>query len=68
MQGTELYALTIPAATLDAMKFTLIMTPVAGQKMAADECGAFTFTSVGVKGVLKGSTIGTSTLRDTCWK
>ena len=68
MQGTALYELTIPNATLDAMKFTLIMTPVTGQKMATDECGAFTLTSTGVKGVKIGSTIDTSTLRDKCWK
>lgn len=63
MQGTELYALTIPAATLDAMKFTLVMTPVAGQKMAADECGAFKLTSTGKKEVT-----GTISSPETCWK
>jgi type IV pilus assembly protein PilE len=60
--GTQLYTLTIPTDTLSASSFTLIMSPDAGTIMANDECGSFTLTSTGVKGVT-----GTET-RDNCWK
>ncbi len=67
-EGTALYTLAIPTDTLDAMKFTLQMVPVSTQKMADDECGTFTLTSTGIKGVLDGATVGDAALRDTCWK
>lgn len=63
---TALYTLSIPAATASA--FTLKMNPVSGGKMANDECGSFTLTSVGVRGVEVGGTAGSTTLRDKCWK
>jgi hypothetical protein len=49
------------------MKFTLQMTPVAGGAMANDECGAFTLSSIGVKGVLVAGVAGDVGLRDSCW-
>lgn len=55
--GTQLYALTIAATT---STYTLTMTPQGS--MATDACGAFTLTSVGVRGVT-----GTKP-RDECWK
>jgi type IV pilus assembly protein PilE len=67
-QGLALYDLSIPQATLSELNYTLHMTPVANGKMATDECGAFTLTSTGIKGVILGTTSGNSTLRDKCWK
>lgn len=69
--GTKLYDLTIPlgvAPLTNAMSFTLNMVPVAGGKMANDECGTFTLTSTGVRGVLVGGSAGGTALRDKCWK
>jgi len=67
-QGAALYDLTIPEATLSEQNFILQMTPVAGSKMATDECGTFTLTSTGIKGVAVGTNTGNTTLRDKCWK
>ena len=67
-QGLALYDLSIPQATLSELNYTLHMTPVAKGKMATDECGTFTLTSTGIKGVTLGTTPGNSTLRDKCWK
>ncbi len=66
--GTALYTLTIPSGTLSASSFTLKMNPVSGLKMASDECGSFTLTSTGVRGVEVSGTAGSTTLRDKCWK
>jgi type IV pilus assembly protein PilE len=69
--GTKLYDLTIPPAALpltNAMSFTLRMVPVAGGKMANDECGTFTLTSLGVRGVRVNETDDTGDLRNKCWK
>jgi type IV pilus assembly protein PilE len=66
--GVALYDLSIPTDSLDPMKFTLQMAPVAGGKMASDPCGTFTLTSTGIKGVMSGTTPGTTTLRDLCWQ
>lgn len=66
--STALYDLAIPAATLSVAAFTLKMVPVAGGSMASDECGSFTLTSVGVRGVEVGGVGGNTTLRDKCWK
>lgn len=63
---TALYKLAIPA--VNAVSYTLQMVPVAGRKMANDECGAFTITSTGLRGVLVAGTAGSATLRDKCWK
>lgn len=66
--GTKLYDLVIPPATLSPTSFEIRMIPVAGGLMENDMCGSFTLTSVGIRGVLVGNTPGTTTLRDTCWK
>jgi len=69
--GTQLYNLEIPlgaAPLTNAMSFTLRMVPVADGVMGNDECGTFTLTSVGVRGVLVAGVAGDSTLRDSCWK
>ena len=69
--STKLYDLAIPLGVsplTNAMSFTLRMVPVADNAMGNDPCGTFTLTSTGVRGVLVGNVVGTSTLRDTCWK
>lgn len=69
---TQLYNLEIPrgaAPLTNDMSFTLRMVPDARGAMANDECGTFTLTSVGVRGVLVAAgTSGDSALRDRCWK
>ena len=69
--STALYTLTIPlgvAPLTNASSFTVRMEPVSGGKMANDECGIFTLTSAGVRGVLVSGSVGSTTLRDKCWK
>ncbi|HEY5580184.1 MAG TPA: type IV pilin protein [Rhodoferax sp.] len=75
--GTALYQLNTSIApagnyaiTADSSSFTLRMAPILGGKMAPDECGSFTLSSTGVRGVLIGSatTPDTGALRDKCWK
>ena len=69
--GSELYTLTIPLGAdplTSASSFTIRMVPVTGSKMASDECGTFTLTSAGVRGVLVSGSVGSTTLRDKCWK
>ena len=70
--STALYDLTIPlgsAPLTDAASFTIRMVPVSGGKMASDECGTFTLTSTGVRGVRSDNgSVGDATLRDKCWK
>lgn len=69
--GTKLYDLTMPlgdAPLTNAMSFTIRMVPVSGRVMATDECGTFTLTSTGVRGVIVGDAVGNAALRDTCWK
>ena len=69
--GNTMYELSLPlgaAPLTNAMSFTLRMVPVSGGAMANDECGAFTFTSAGVRGVIVGESVGSATLRDKCWK
>lgn len=58
--GNAIYTLNIPTPTTTS--FTLQMVPVAGGPMAGDDCGSFTLTSTGVRGVTG------SLPRDTCWK
>ena len=70
-EGTQLYNLEIPlgvAPLTNAMSFTLRMVPAAGGAMANDDCGTFTLTSVGVRGVLVAGAVGETTVRDGCWK
>lgn len=62
--GSKIYQLSIPTATLTAVGYELRMTPVTGGSMGADSCGTFTLTSTGVRGVL----VGDAALRNTCWK
>lgn len=64
--STKLYDLAIPAA--DAVSYTLQMVPVSGGRMDGDECGTFTLTSTGMRGVLVGGSAGSAALRDKCWK
>ena len=66
--GTKLYDLAIPAGTLTATSYVIQMVPVVGGVMANDECGTFTLTSTGVRGVTVGGTAGSTALRDKCWK
>jgi len=73
LEGNALYSLSIPAASLTDMKFTLLMTPVAGGKMATDECGAYALDATGIrtvwiKGIEYGRTASTTNQRDKCWK
>lgn len=66
--SSPIYTLAIPTATLTAAAFTLQMVPLASGPMASDECGRFTLTSTGVRGVLVGEAVGSTSLRDKCWK
>ena len=66
--STALYDLAIPVANLSTTAYVLQMVPVSGGSMASDECGTFTLTSTGVRGVLVGGAAGSTTLRDKCWK
>ena len=66
--STAIYTLSIPNATLSTTDFKLQMDPVVGGKMASDECGSFTLTATGIRGVLVGTTVGSTTLRDKCWR
>ncbi len=66
--STALYTLEIPNATLTNVSYVLRMVPVPGGKMDGDECGSFTLSSTGVRGVLIGTTPGATALRDKCWK
>lgn len=70
-EGTKLYDLSIPLGNdplTNAMSFTIRMIPVAGGSMARDECGTFTLTSTGLRGVLVGAAVGSPALRDSCWR
>ena len=64
--GDKLYALAIPAATLNAAGYEIRMVPVAGASMGHDVCGTFTLSATGVRGVLTAT--GDASLRDMCWK
>ena len=55
-------------ATVNVSAYTLTMAPITGGVAATDECGMFTITSIGVKGVMVGGSAGSTTLRDKCWK
>lgn len=66
--SAKIYDLTIPTATLTPTSFEIRMVPVADGVMGNDPCGTFTLTSTGLRGVLVGSVVGASALRDTCWR
>ena len=63
--GTALYTL---AVVTTATTYELTMSPVAGLTMANDDCGSFTLNSRGVRGVVVATVVGSTTLRDKCWK
>lgn len=65
-EGTKLYDLAIPTAT--ATTYEIRMIPVALGAMGEDMCGTFTLTATGVCGVLVGGAVGSTSLRDSCWK
>jgi type IV pilus assembly protein PilE len=66
--STPIYELSIPSGTLTNSGFELRMTPVSTGVMRADECGTFTLSSTGVRGILIDTDAGQASLRDTCWK
>ena len=66
--SAKLYDLSIPPETLTDGSFVLRMVPVAGGSMEADQCGSFTLTSVGIRGVLVNDIAGETLLRDSCWR
>lgn len=66
--AVKIYSLLIPVATLADGSFEIRMTPVAGGRMSADQCGAFTLSSTGVRGVVLGEVRGDAALRDMCWQ
>ena len=65
-EGTQLYALSVASASRTA--YEIRMVPESLGSMAGDECGTFTLTSTGVRGVLVSGAAGSATLRDKCWK
>ena len=50
INGTKLYDITVAMGAAPAQTFTLSATPTAGSSMAADACGTYTLTNVGVQG------------------
>ena len=66
LDGAKLYKLAILATT--PTSFEIRMVPAAGGVMGNDACGAFTLTSTGLRGVFVGGAVGSSVLRDTCWR
>ncbi len=65
-EGTKMYDLDIPAGSLTVTSYVIRMVPAGA--MASDECGTLTLTSTGVRGVIVGGTVGSTALRDKCWK
>ncbi|MGB4116069.1 MAG: type IV pilin protein [Polaromonas sp.] len=68
--GTAIYQLNTAiaavgnhTATVTTSAYTLHMAPITGRAAAADECGIFTITSTGVRGVT-----GATRTRDECWR
>jgi type IV pilus assembly protein PilE len=66
-EGTQIYQLTIVADT-NPPKYDLTFSPLSGTTMANDECGSFTLDSAGRRGVKVGGAVGSTALRDKCWK
>ncbi len=66
--ATKIYGLLIPESTLTDGSFEIRMSPVAGGRMSTDQCGVFTLTSTGVRGVMIGEVAGEAALRDQCWQ
>ncbi|MEN9438338.1 MAG: hypothetical protein RIR09_2993 [Pseudomonadota bacterium] len=67
--GTALYEISdqgaANASTAAATTFTLIMRPIAGQRMENDDCGAYSVTQSGIKSI---SNNPTTTRISTCWR
>lgn len=67
--GTAVYTLPTDFTAESSSSYVLTMVPVSGGVMANDECGTFTLTSLGIRGINVGGTAYTSgALRDKCWK
>lgn len=64
----KIYGLVIPGTTLTDNSFEIRMAPVASGTMDTDQCGTFTLTSNGVRGVLLNGVKGDAALRDRCWR
>ncbi len=64
-EGTAIYRIEFGAggSAASATEFRLVMHPVAGQRMANDDCGALTLDSYGRRGVT-----GDGARRDACWR
>lgn len=67
-EGAALYTLVIPQESLAGAGFSLHMIPVAGGRMAEDECGTLTLSGTGVRGVLIGAAAGDASLKEKCWR
>ena len=66
--GNALYILAIPTSSLTNASYVLQMVPVDGTRMASDECGTLTLSSLGVRGVIINGAVGSAALRDACWR
>lgn len=67
--GTAVYTLPTDFTAASSSSYVLTMVPESGGVMANDECGTFTLTSLGVRGINVGGTAHTDdALRDKCWK
>ena len=69
-EGTAVYQLNTSittansyTATVTVSSYTLTMAPISDGPAASDDCGMFTLTSTGVRGVASASKS-----RDECWK
>lgn len=66
--GTALYEISdtgANASNATATTFTLVMRPIAGLRMANDDCGAFTLTQAGAKNITNNPT---ATRIADCWR
>jgi type IV pilus assembly protein PilE len=64
--GTKLYDLVLSNLTVSSYTLSMVPDPLAA--LANDECGSFTLTSTGIRGVDVNGAAGSTTLRDKCWK
>lgn len=64
--GATVYELTVTKVTEDA--YTLTMAPVAGGRMAADQCGSFVVNSLGRNISMKDGNELPAEERNACWK
>jgi len=61
--GTALYQAAVTLNAPDYLSYTLRMAPISGGAMANDECGTYSLTDVGQRGIS-----GTQSLLEKCWK